>query len=61
MGKTMSSHFSAIFNWILFIFAGNEDMHKSLDRVATRQGKVREIEIFSRSGNCQGQGKDYVH
>ena len=23
-------------------------------RVATRQGKVREIEIFSRSGNCQG-------
>ena len=22
-------------------------------RVATRQGKVREIEIFSRSGNCQ--------
>ena len=23
-------------------------------RVATRQGKVREIEFFSRSGNCQG-------
>ena len=23
-------------------------------RVAMRQGKVREIEIFSRSGNCQG-------
>ena len=23
-------------------------------RVATRQGKVREIEIFSRSGNCTG-------
>ena len=23
--------FSTIFNWILFIFAGNEDMHKSLN------------------------------
>ena len=31
MGKTMSSICSAIFNWILFIFADNEDMHKSFD------------------------------
>ena len=31
MGKTMSSYFLRYFNWILFIFAGNEDMHKSLD------------------------------
>ena len=23
-------------------------------RVATRQGQVREFEMFSRSGNCQG-------
>ena len=29
MGKTMSSHFLRYFNWILFIFAGDEDMHKS--------------------------------
>ena len=36
MGKTMSSHFSAIFAWILFIFAGNEDMHKSLNEFEIR-------------------------
>ena len=30
-GKTMSSHFLRYFNCILVIFAGNEDMHKSLD------------------------------
>ena len=30
MGKTMSSHFLPIFDWILFAFAGNEDMHASL-------------------------------
>ena len=28
--------FCAIFNWILFIFAGNEDMHKSLDEFEIR-------------------------
>ena len=27
----MSSHFLRFFDWILFIFAGNEDMHKSLN------------------------------
>ena len=32
----MSSHFSAIFDWILFIFPGNEDMHKSLDEFEIR-------------------------
>ena len=31
MGKTMSSHFLRYFDWILFIFAGNEDMYKSLN------------------------------
>ena len=36
MGKTMSSHFSAIFGWILCIFPGNEDMHKSLDEFEIR-------------------------
>ena len=28
--------FSAIFDWILFIFAGNEDMHKSLNEFEIR-------------------------
>ena len=28
----MSSHFSAIFDWIFFIFAGNENMHKSMSQ-----------------------------
>ena len=36
MGKTTSSHFLRYFNWILFIFAGNEDMHKSLDEFEIR-------------------------
>ena len=38
MVKMMSSHFlrSAIFNWILFIFAGNEDMRKRLDEFEIR-------------------------
>ena len=31
MENMLSSHFSAIFHLILFILAGNEDMHKSLD------------------------------
>ena len=30
-GKRCHHIFSAIFAWILFIFAGNEDMHKSLN------------------------------
>ena len=36
MGKTMSSHFPAIFDWILFIFACNEDMYKSLNEFEIR-------------------------
>ena len=36
MGKRCHHIFSAIFNWILFIFAGNEDMHKSLDEFEIR-------------------------
>ena len=35
-GKKMSSHFLRYFNWIFFIFAGNEDMHKSLDEFEIR-------------------------
>ena len=31
MGKTASSRFSNDFDWILFILAGNYDMHESLD------------------------------
>ena len=31
MGKRCHHIFSSIFDWILFIFAGNEDMHKSLN------------------------------
>ena len=30
-GKRCHHIFSAIFAWILFIFAGNEDMHKSFN------------------------------
>ena len=30
-GKRCHHIFSAIFDWILFIFSGNEDMHKSSD------------------------------
>ena len=30
-GKCCHHIFSAFFDWILFIFAGNEDMHKSLN------------------------------
>ena len=36
MGKTTSSHFSVVFDRILFILAGNEDMHKSLDEFEFR-------------------------
>ena len=31
MGKTMSPLFSAFLNWILFILAGNDNIHESLD------------------------------
>ena len=31
MGKTASSHFLKAFHQILFILAGNDDMHESLD------------------------------
>ena len=36
MGTKMSSHFLRYVNWILFIFAGNEDLHKSLDEFEIR-------------------------
>ena len=32
----MSSHLLRYFDWILFIFAGNEDMHKNLDEFEIR-------------------------
>ena len=35
-GKRCHHIFSAIFDWILFIFAGNEDMHKSLNEFEIR-------------------------
>ena len=31
MGKTTSSRFLECIDWILFILAGNDDMHESLD------------------------------
>ena len=31
MGKTMSPFFSVVYDLILMILAGNEDIHKSLD------------------------------
>ena len=31
MVKTASSHFSNVFDQVLFILAGNDDMHESLD------------------------------
>ena len=36
MEKITSSQFSAIFHLILFILAGNEDMHKSWDEFEIR-------------------------
>ena len=36
MEKMTSSYFSAIFHLILFILAGNEDMHRSLDEFEIR-------------------------
>ena len=36
MGKTMSSHFLHYFCLDPFIFAGNEDMHKSLNEFEIR-------------------------
>ena len=36
MEKITSSHFSAIFQLILFILAGKEDMHKSLNAFEIR-------------------------
>ena len=32
-GKRCHHIFSAIFDWILFIFSGNEDMHKSFNEL----------------------------
>ena len=36
MGKRCHHIFSAIFDWILFICPGNEDMHKSLNEFEIR-------------------------
>ena len=36
MGKRVSSRFSAVFNRILFILAGNYDIHKSLHEFEIR-------------------------
>ena len=49
MGKTMSSHFLRNFDWILFIFAGNEDMYKSLN-----ESKIRPDATTGFHGNHRG-------
>ena len=36
MGKTVSPLFLAVFHLILFILAGNDDMHESLDEFEFR-------------------------
>ena len=36
MGKTVSPLFSAVFHLILFILAGNDDMHESSDESELR-------------------------
>ena len=36
LGKRCHRIFSAIFDWILFIFAGKEDMHKSFNEFEIR-------------------------
>ena len=36
MGKTVSPFFSAVFHLILFILAGNDDMHESSDEFEFR-------------------------
>ena len=36
MGKMVSRLFSAVFHLILFILAGNDDMHESLDEFEFR-------------------------
>ena len=41
MGKTMSSHFLRYFNWILFIFAGNEDMIRGW--MSSKFGQMRPL------------------
>ena len=37
VGKTVSSHFSNVFDWIHFILAGNDDIHKSLNELEIRR------------------------
>ena len=49
MGETTSSYFSAILHRILFIFAGNAYMHKSLDEFEIRPDATT---VFH--GNRQG-------
>ena len=55
MGKRYHHIFSAIFNWILFIFAGNEDMHKSLDEFEIRPDATTCFH-GNRSGNSGKNG-----
>ena len=37
VGKTVSSHFSKVFDRIHFILAGNDDIHKSLNEFEIRR------------------------
>ena len=41
MGENLLHSSAFIFNWIFFIFAGNEDMHESLD-------EEKFLQIFNR-------------
>ena len=45
----MSSHFLRYFDWILFIFAGNEDMYRSLNEF-----KIRPDATTGFHGNREG-------
>ena len=68
MGKTMSSHYLRYFDWILFIFVGNEDMHKSLDEFETRpdattgfHGKRKGLQLEKRRQHVFSNVFDWIH
>ena len=45
MGKTKSSRFSAVFDQILFILEGNEEIHKSLNEFGFRTGPTTDYGV----------------
>ena len=56
--KHKAEYFSYNIDKHYHIFQNKFHMSMVYNRVATRQGKVREKFIFSRSGNCQGIWKN---